>query len=137
VQLLRLRPAFAGVQVTYVSVRREYAEDVEGERFVCINDATRWNKLALVMLAFRVALTVIRVRPHVVISTGAAPGYFAIRAARLVGAKTIWIDSIANVEEVSMACRIVHRYADDVLTQWRHLEGSLDGTSPRYLGAVL
>ena len=34
-----------------------------------------------------------------VISTGAAPGYFAMRFAKWLGRRTIWIDSIANVEQ--------------------------------------
>lgn len=137
VQLLRLEPAFSEADVTYVSVRPEYAEDVSGRRFICVRDATRWNKFLLIVLAAQLLWIVIRVRPDVVISTGAAPGYFAIRVAKLLRKKTVWIDSIANVEQVSMTCRVVSRSADVVLTQWAHLEGSLDGTNPKYAGAVL
>ena len=57
----------------------------------------------------------------VVLSTGAAPGYFAILFGRLVGARTIWLDSIANVEQVSMSGQMVRRHADLWLTQWPHL----------------
>jgi len=37
----------------------------------------------------------------VIVSTGAAPGYFAIVLGRLFGARTIWIDSMANIENLS------------------------------------
>lgn len=134
VQLLRLRPAWEGCRVTYVSVRPGYADDVPGERFRTINDATRWDKLGLVQMAIRLAWIMLRVRPHAVVSTGAAPGYFAIRLGRLLGARTIWIDSIANVEEMSMTGQLVRRHATLWLTQWPHL-ASADG--PAHEGSVL
>lgn len=121
VQLLRLRPAWEGARVTYVSVRKAYASDVPGERFMAINDATRWDKVGLAKMALRLAWIMIRVRPNVVISTGAAPGYFAIRLGKLLGARTVWLDSIANVEEISMTGTLVKDHATLWLTQWPHL----------------
>lgn len=134
VQLLRLRPAFEGARVTYVSVRPAYASDVPGERFMAINDATRWDKVGLLKMALKLLLIMLRVRPNVVISTGAAPGYFAIRLGRLLGARTIWLDSIANVEEMSMTGMMVKNKASLWLTQWPHL-ASEDG--PTCHGSVL
>ena len=40
----------------------------------------------------------LRHRPDVIVTTGAAPGYFALRFGKLLGARTIWIDSMANAE---------------------------------------
>lgn len=134
VQLLRLRPAFDGAKVTYVSVRPAYASDVPGERFIPINDATRWDKVGLAKMALKLLLIMLRVRPNVVISTGAAPGYFAIRLGKLLGARTIWLDSIANVEELSMTGMMVKDKASLWLTQWPHLAAE-DG--PTCHGSVL
>ena len=134
VQLLRLRPAWEGAKVTYVSVRPAYASDVPGERFVAINDATRWDKVGLIKMAAKLLLIMIRVRPNVVVSTGAAPGYFAFRLGRLFGAKTVWLDSVANVDEMSMTGMLVKDRATLWLTQWPHLAGD-DG--PECHGSVL
>lgn len=134
VQLLRLRPAFEGCRVDYVTVRKSYGADLDGERLFVVRDATRWNKFALLAMACGILWIILRVRPHVVVSTGAAPGYFALRFGRLLGARTIWVDSIANVEEMSMTGGLVRRYADLWLTQWPHL-ASPDG--PGYKGAVI
>ncbi len=133
-QLLRLRPAFEGHDVTFVTVQPGYRADVGNARFRVVNDATRWDKIGLVKMALRLAWIVLRSRPHVVVSTGAAPGYFAIRLGKLIGAKAVWVDSIANVEEISMTGQLVQSRADLWLTQWPHLarEGG-----PRYAGAVL
>ncbi len=134
VQLLRLRPAFDDQDVAYVTVHRDYASDIPGCRLFVINDANRWNKIGLVRMAIRLLVIVLRFRPHVVVSTGAACGYFALRFAKLIGARTVWIDSIANVEELSMSGRLVRPYADLWLTQWPELARP---NGPDFKGAVL
>ena len=58
----------------------------------------------------------------------------ALVIGRILGARTIWLDSIANIEELSGSGRMVRRFADLWLTQWPHLAGP-DG--PEYAGAVL
>jgi UDP-N-acetylglucosamine:LPS N-acetylglucosamine transferase len=134
VQLLRLRPAFDGCVVSYVCVRRGYGVDVPGCRFFAVNDATRWNKFRLVLLAVRLLVVILRVRPDVVVSTGAAPGYFALRFGKMLGARTVWLDSLANVERLSMTGVLVRKYADRWLTQWPHLAAP---SGPYFEGAVL
>jgi hypothetical protein len=69
----------------------------------------------------------------VVVSTGAAPGYIAIRLGKLLGARTVWIDSVANVEELSLSGRMVSGRADLCLTQWPHLASG----PVAYMGTVL
>jgi UDP-N-acetylglucosamine:LPS N-acetylglucosamine transferase len=131
---MRLRPAFAGHDVCYVTVDEAYQADVPGERFRTVNDATRWDRAALCRMAARIGWIVLREQPDVIISTGAAPGYFAIRLGRLIGARSIWVDSIANAERLSMSGERVGRFADLWLTQWPHLAHQ---NGPQYTGAVL
>ncbi len=134
VQLMRLKPAFEGHRVTYVTVLPGYASDVPGERFLTVNDATRWDKIGLVRMAFRLFRILRHEKPEVVISTGAAPGFFALRIAKWRGLRTIWVDSIANVERLSLSGQRIGRHADLWLTQWPHLARP-DG--PFYVGDVL
>ncbi len=134
VQLLRVAPAFEGCDTCFVTVRRSYREDIPFGRFRTIVDATRWNKIKLARMALKIALIVLLERPDVVISTGAAPGYFAFRVARLLGARTIWLDSIANAEVLSMTGKMVEPYADLWLTQWEHLATP---SGPSYGGSVI
>lgn len=95
------------------------------------NQNTPFKALRCALSAFRVVL---KHRPDVVISTGAAPGYFCLLAGRMLGAKTLWIDSVANGEELSMCGKLSRRTAHECLTQWEHLA---DGASVKYRGAVL
>ena len=135
VQMLRLRPAFADCDLTLVTVRPGYRSDVgDGVRFRVIPDANRTNKFRLVCTALSVLWMLLRERPEVVITTGAAPGYFALRFGKLLGARTIWVDSVANVEELSLSGLEAGRYADLWLTQWPHLAGS---PGPVFRGSVL
>lgn len=134
VQLMRLNLAFEGHDLAYATVQRDYAADVSGARFYLLRDATRWDRWGLLVLAFQLLGILLRERPRVVITTGAAPGVLALMIGKRLGAKTIWIDSIANVEELSMSGRHARKSADVWLTQWQHL-AKPDG--PRYEGSVL
>lgn len=134
VQLLRLRPAFVGSETVFVTVDRAYRADVPVNKFYRVLDATRWTKLRFICSALQIFFVLCKERPNVVISTGAAPGYIAIRMGKFFGARTIWIDSIANVEHLSMSGAMAGRHADLWLTQWPHLQKH-DG--PHFKGAVL
>ncbi len=83
--------------------------------------------------AVRVALE-LEERPDVVVSTGALPGFFGVVLGKRLGAKTIWVDSLANVEELSLSGEKVGPHADLWLTQWEEL--AYPG-GPRYAGTVL
>ena len=134
VQLRRLQAAFAGHDVAFATVQDEYRRDVPaGSRFYLIRDATRWDRLGLLVLACQLLVIMLRERPHVVISTGAAPGYLALRLGKLLGARIAWIDSLANVEEVSLSGRMIGPRGDLWLTQWQHLARD---EGPQYKGSV-
>lgn len=134
VQLMRLRPAFAGAEVHYATVDRSAAATVAPAPVHVYPDANRDTPLRLAVAAIRLALIVLRVRPDVVVSTGAAGGYLAIRFARLLGARTLFIDSIANARELSVSARLAQKAADLVLCQWPAVARA---TGAAYRGAVL
>lgn len=143
VQLMRLSPAWHGLRVCYVSTdpalgpalrARAEAEDVPAPAFAAVTEASRWEKRRLLLQLLQIAILVCRERPDVVITTGAAPGYFALRFGRLFGARTVWIDSMANAEELSLSGRRVGRHADLWLTQWEHLARP---EGPQFMGSVL
>ena len=134
VQLLRLRPAFADCDVTFVTVKESYRRDVGDAKFRVIPDGTRWNKIALLRSCLGAFWMLAQERPDVVITTGAAPGYFCVRLAKLFGARTVWLDSVANAEELSMSGQKAGRHVDLWLTQWPQLAKE---NGPQYRGNVL
>jgi UDP-N-acetylglucosamine:LPS N-acetylglucosamine transferase len=134
VQLLRVADAFQGCDVTFVTTHASYRSQVENYKFYAINDSSRSNKFGLIKTAQQLAHIVWTEKPDIVISTGAAPGYIALRLARLAKAKTVWLDSIANVDQLSLSGLKIGRYADLWLTQWPHL---VRPEGPHYGGSVL
>lgn len=134
VQLLRLRAAFQNCDVTYVTTHASYRSQVIGHKFLVVNDSNLSSKFRLIRTAVQMVLILWSERPDTIISTGAAPGYFAIRFGRLMGASTIWLDSVANVDDLSISGRQAGHCADLWLTQWPHLACA---KGPFYIGSVL
>jgi UDP-N-acetylglucosamine:LPS N-acetylglucosamine transferase len=99
-----------------------------------IPDCNRNRPLQAAWCAVSLASLILRHRPHVVVSTGALPGVIAIAIARRTGAKTIWVDSIANAEEFSMAGKHARKHADLWLSQWPEVAEAAGAT---YAGSVL
>jgi UDP-N-acetylglucosamine:LPS N-acetylglucosamine transferase len=147
VQLMRLRPSWDDCDVAYMTTELAYRDEtilyaeergLNTPRFYKTLVATRWQKFRLIRQLLDIMWVLVKERPDVVVSTGAAPGFFALSVGKLIGAKTIWIDSIANAEELSLSGQKICPHADVCLTQWPELAGDdTDINSPKYWGAVL
>ena len=122
VQLMRLRPAFNGLKMHYASVDPSSYRDVTPAPYYRISDANRSQKLKLVVLTLRIGWLMLRIRPQIILTTGAAPGYLAIRMGKIFGTRCLFLDSMANAEELSLSARLAARHADLLLTQWPHLD---------------
>lgn len=138
VQLLRLRPAFEGLDVFFVSLDPTSATDVPDHRYYTIRDASRKQKWAFFVVALQIFRILLKERPKVVVTTGSAPALVALFLAKNVfRAKTIWIDSIANAERLSTSGQQAGKVADIWLTQWPDLTKGSGERRPEYWGAVL
>lgn len=133
IQLLRLRPAFLGHEVRFLSTHKEFKKDVEQPIYTVL-DSNMTQKFRLVIMTIQIFGVYLRYRPDVVISTGAAPGFISLAIGRLFGAKTIWLDSIANAGELSSSGKNAKWVASVWLTQWEHLQSE---EGPLYKGRVL
>jgi UDP-N-acetylglucosamine:LPS N-acetylglucosamine transferase len=135
VQLCRISSAFSDVDVAFASVDKHYAEDVPGRRFYKFRDATRRDRFGFAVLVLQLLFILAKERPHVVITTGAAPALIALALAKYIfRARTLWVDSIANCEQLSTSGLFAGKVADAWLTQWPHLA---EKNGPAYWGAVL
>jgi len=75
-----------------------------------------------------------KTKPDVILTTGASVGLLSLIIGKHFGAKTIWIDSIANGDEMSYSGKLAKRWADVWLTQWGHLSTP---SGPQYWGSIL
>jgi len=134
IQLERLRSAFEEFETVYLTVDASYAADLPDRHIRIVADANRKTPGKLIWMTLQILWAVLAERPHVVVSTGAAPGLIGIIFGRLLGARTVWIDSAANAERLSMSGRLVRPFASLWLTQWPHL-ATQDG--PEFRGSVI
>lgn len=124
IQLLRLMPLLKDYSTTFISTKVNLGCTVDGYRVYTVPDANKNDKINLFKCTIAIVWFVLLVRPRVIITTGAAPGLIGIFVGKIFGAKTIWIDSIANVEKLSLSGNLALKFADRVYTQWAHLATS-------------
>jgi len=120
--------------VVYVTPGAEYGNSKNNKKVLSITDASATSKLKLIPLAFQLLLIFIKERPSAIISTGAAPGAIAFLLAKYLPIKTIWVDSIANVTQISRSGRMVLNHTNKIITQWEPLS---DGKDIVYKGSIL
>ena len=120
--------------VVYITPGAQYSNDNNTKKVLNITDASADSKLKLILLVFQLLTIFIIERPSAIISTGAAPGAIAFLLAKFLPIKTIWVDSIANVAQLSRSGRIIKNHADKVITQWESLS---DGDKIVYQGSIL
>lgn len=122
VQLLRIaKPLESYYDVVYLSTHPKCKTMVENHHFHTISDFSRWNAWKMVPASFEIIGILIKERPSAIITTGAAPGLLTLIIGRLLGIKTIWIDSVANVQTMSACGRLSRFFAKYVYTQWPDL----------------
>ena len=133
-QLMLLRAAFARHEVAFATTDPAQAKAHGIASAHVLPDCNLDTPAHAARCLFAAAWLVRTVKPDVVISTGAAPGLFCLLWGRLTGARTLWIDSVANAEQLSLSGRIARSLAHACLTQWEHLA---EAGGPHYRGAVL
>lgn len=134
VQLMRLQPAFEGCDVIYAVSGNRSAAAVLPEHVHQVPCCNRRQPVAIFRCLIIIILLVIRTRPDVIVTTGAAPGVLAALIGRMCGARVAWIDSIANAEQLSLSGRLAGCISGLWLTQWPHLQRP---NGPHHAGGVL
>jgi hypothetical protein len=133
VQLCRVHPAFEGFDAVYLSAG-DVAIDPNGKIPHIVCNFSRSSIFATVKGALAVMLVILQHRPQFIITTGAGVGLVAIIIGRLFGARTLWLDSIANAGRLSTSGRVARIFAHKSLTQWEHL---IEGNRVLYWGRVI
>lgn len=131
-QLLRLGGFLNQFDCKYVCAGNP--EIVSQDADFILNDVNRDSRLSLINCIFLSFKILFRIRPKLVVSTGALPGLiFIIISKYFFRSKVIWVDSIANGSQLSDSGKIAKKIADLTLTQWDDL--AVDNVN--YLGRVI
>lgn len=135
-QLRKVAEAWAG-QVTSWVITGGMVNDVLGKHgtVYAVGECNREHPFRLVGVFLRCMIIALKERPDVVISTGAAPGCLMCLFGKLLGAKIVWLDSITNVERLSLSGWLIRPFADLFLVQWPELVKRYPNAE--YAGAVV
>jgi UDP-N-acetylglucosamine:LPS N-acetylglucosamine transferase len=134
-QLLALRPAWSGFSRAWVTFEKSDARSLlNGEAVIFAHGPTNRsvkNLLRNIPVALRV---VRRLRPSVVLTTGAGVAVPFAWIGRLLGARVVYVESFTRIEEPSLSCRLIAPVADRIYAQWPELTRVLPRA--RYVGTV-
>ena len=135
-QLCLLADAWRGMPHAWVTLDREDARSLlPGETVYYGYWPTTRHALNL-LRNLRLAMTIVwRLRPAVIVTTGAGVAVPFAWIGKLVGAKVVYVESLTRIAKPSLSCRLIRPIADRVYVQWPELAASLPGS--RYVGNVV
>jgi UDP-N-acetylglucosamine transferase subunit ALG13 len=135
-QLLKVAQSWSKYESFFITTSNTVREKLgEYGNVYIVGECNRQHPLRVIAVLMRCLKIVLRERPNVVISTGAAAGCITCFLGWLSGAKIIWLDSITNVDRLSLSGRMVRYIADVFLVQWPELAKKYNNVE--YLGAVI
>ena len=134
-QLVALRGAWESFSHVWVTFDKSDAQSLlAGERVVHAFGPTNRNVKNFFRnlgLAWRV---VGRLRPRVILTTGAGVAVPFAWLGRLRGARVVYVESITRIDAPSLSCRLIAPVTARIYVQWPELEGVVRGS--RYVGSV-
>lgn len=83
-----------------------------------LGEGDRTKPLQSLLVLWRALTVALRERPDVVVTTGSMPLALFCFWSRLLGARIVWIDSVAQVDRMSVSGRFVRLFASLCLVQW-------------------
>jgi UDP-N-acetylglucosamine:LPS N-acetylglucosamine transferase len=135
-QLLALSESWKGRDTFFVTTVPVVRDELQatGNIYV-VGECNRQYPIRVLKVFLKCLRITLKERPNVIISTGAAAGCMICFLAKFLGAKVIWIDSITNVERISLSGRMVRYIADLFLVQWPELTSKYKNVE--YIGMLI
>ena len=133
-ELAGLRDVWSRFSRAWVTVRGSDVDTLlPGERVVFAHGHTRRSLRNLVRNSVLAVRIVRRLRPAVVITTGAALSVPFAWAGRLFGARVVYIECSGRVG-ISVSCRLVAPVANRLYVQWPEVASQV--SKARYAGTI-
>lgn len=134
-QLLALRDAWEPFSRVWVTDGTSDARSLLREERVFFAHLPTTRNLPNFFRNLRLAVRLTRrFRPRVVLTTGAGTAVPFAWAARLRGARVVYVESVTRIHEPSLSCRLIRPIADRVYVQWPELAQAM--RRARYVGTV-
>ncbi|MBE0481780.1 MAG: capsular biosynthesis protein [Dehalococcoidia bacterium] len=132
-QMLHLMEAFEGHETFFVTYRSERTRNL-ARRYLL--DYIGTNPLKMAKAALATLIILLKERPTLIVSTGSEIAIPAFYLARLMGIKSIFIETWTRILGPSGTGRLVYPVSNVFLVQWPALLARY-GKKARYEGAVI
>lgn len=106
----------------------------QGKPVIVLGEADRTKWLGIVKVGASAWHAARQLRPEVVVTTGSAPLALFCFFSYLRGARVVWIDSVAQVDRMSLSGRLIKPFASLCLVQWPNLVATHRATE--YVGEL-
>lgn len=134
-QLAALREAWRGYTTAWVTGDTSVTRSLlAGERVFHAHEPAARSVVNLVRNVRLAWHLVRRLRPSVVVSTGAALAVPFIWVARIYGIKVFYVETVTRIDSPSLSCRLARPAAHRVYVQWPELVSRVRGSV--YVGSV-
>ncbi len=134
-QLASLRDVWDDYPRSWVTLDRSDARSIlEGEHVIYASGPTERNLPNLIRNSGLALRTIRKLRPQVIVTTGAALAVPFAWFGRLFGARVIFIESLCRITEPSLTLRLISPVVDRVYVQWPELEAAFP--TGRYVGGL-
>ncbi len=120
-------PFAPSAYVTTMTISAKAFES-EGCPVVVLGEADRKKLFGIFKVVINAWRAARDLRPDVVVTTGSAPLALFCFCARIRGAKIIWIDSVAQVDKMSLSGRLIKPFTSLCFVQWPDLVAKNPGT---------
>lgn len=107
-----------------------YAENI-GE----CNRLNFWKSFLVFLRSIALIFNHNYLKPDIIVTTGSLPLAILCLVAKIKKTKIVWIDSIANVEELSMSGKLMYLFADLFIVQWKDLASKY--SKAEYIGEII
>lgn len=135
-QLLKLSKSWAGLETFFVTTSDAVADELRKKaRTFVVGECNRSRPFKITVVFWRCLRIILKEKPDVIMSTGAAAGCMICFLGKLRGAKIVWVDSITNTQKLSLSGRMVRHIADLFFVQWPELAAKYPNI--QYAGAVI
>ncbi|MEX0801337.1 MAG: PssD/Cps14F family polysaccharide biosynthesis glycosyltransferase [Dehalococcoidia bacterium] len=134
-QLFALRAAWRDFQRVWVTFDKSDARSLlQGEDVVYAHHPTSRNLKNLARNVFLAVRILRRLRPKVILTTGAGVAVPFAWVGRLFGARVVYVESFTRIHTPSLSCRLIAPFAERIYVQWPELTRALP--QARYAGSV-
>ncbi len=134
VELSLVAECLQDMHVMIVSTYEEKPSFMHGDEYFQVSDFSRDNAHMMVKVLGECYRILKNHKPKLIVTTGAAPGLMMAIVGRVFGIKSIWIDSIANSQYISLSGKIAKAFGIKVFSQWENVAKS---SNSEYHGKLL